>query len=192
MSKQRKRKILKAEEYSEKLGDLIEREFFPDLLRSRQSEEKGKSEIIDLTDSCVDEFHERNLSSDDAAFRASQSIDHRRHTAMWKKVATPGESSQIALRLHPPSQVPNSASSRPRVRRENTRLVEGNTELMEAKIQGTLSAKSVIQESTRRADRMIETGNFDDNHYTLPPVDLREQIAVKLEQDILRGGLRRK
>ena len=200
MSEQRKPKILKPDQYSEALGDLIEREFFPDLSRLRCRHDpvntKRKSEVIDLTDSSIEDFHSKTLSNDEAAFRASQEIDRKRHSGMWTKVASRGESSKLALRLHPPSQVPNSASSKPLVRRENTRLPSQTSEsalMIESKIQATLSAKSVIQESARRADIMIETGQFtDDDHYSLPPIDPREEVAIKLEQDILRGGLRKK
>jgi len=202
MSERKKTKILKPEQYSEALGDLIEREYFPDLSQLRSSgivsHKKRNTDIIDLTETSIEEFHSKTLSTDEAAFRTSQSLDRRRHANKWTKIATPGESSQLALRLVPPARVPNHASSKPVVRRENTRLNTTNTSesllMMESRFQATVTAKSVIQQSVRRADLMVEQGRFDpeDNHYTIPPVDPREEVAIKLEQDILRVGLRRK
>ena len=198
MSKRQKIKILKPDEYSQSLGGIIEREFFPDLVRLR-SQHKDRNpqstDIIDLTDSSIEEFHAKKLSTDEAAFRATQSLDRKRHDGTWTKLATPGSTSKLALRLHPPSQVPNHGSSKPLVHRENTRLAVSNpssTVSLEAKIQGTASAKSVIKETMRRADAMVEAGRFDDDQYSLPPIDPREEVAVKLERDILRGGLRKK
>ena len=197
----RSKKILQAQDYMHALGNVIEREYFPDLSRIKSQQQgaptsKRKHEVIDLTDSAIDEFHEKNVSTDQVNFRASQTLQRKHHETVWNKVASSGKSSTLALRLDPNPQVTSIPSSRPMVRRENTRLIRSDNVRIDASVEGMLSAKSIIQQSTRRSERMVESGQFFNDGYSLPPTDPREQVAIKLEEsvskDILRAGLRKK
>ena len=200
--KNRKPKVIESRTYSQALGEVIEQEFFPDLPRLRslhasETTRKRKPEVIDLTDTNLDEFHANISSSDELAFRNLQVLDRKRHMHNWSRLVPTEEPSEVALRIHAAANVDNHASSRSIVRKENTRLVEAATKYpLDSTIQGTLSAKSVLQKSRHRADDMVRNGKFDESTYSLPPIDSREQVAMKLEQsvsrDILHAGLRRK
>lgn len=195
------KKILKPQDYTQALGDVIEKEYFPDLSRMKSNEQgtvpsKRKHEVIDLTDSTIDDFHEKIVSTDQVKFKSSLILQRKHNDGVWDKVASSGASSKLALRLEPTPDIHTIPSTRPIVRRENTRLTPADTVELHARIEGTLGAKSIIQQSTRRSERMIETGQFFNDGYSIPPSDPREQVAIKLEEsvsrDILRAGLRKK
>jgi hypothetical protein len=207
---------LPEESFVSAIGNIIERDFFPELTRLRDEKTRlmresepsistTQTEVIDLSlSTTLEEFHSKYTGEQDFAFRKVKKRDGSRQKHRLQAMATSGGTAQNAL-LFTPKEIDTEGIIRTQtshIHPHNTRLPRDafkNDVRQSARISGTEGAKSIEKSSRRLLEGMAETAIFDPDvlgqqamGYFIPEVDEREELALKLEQEVEKSPKRSK